>query len=132
MPHLPLSYAPPETRRTHVVRWAKRIALAIFAALGIALGCAVIQFVFWYQGFKHRLDLADKHAPIVKSLLEADGRFREVKASSFTARNGCLLVKAVIPPGTRNEFIRMVNTTAPPVPIEFVLWEIPLTTQPSR
>ncbi len=81
----------------------KWIILGVVAVPVIAVAVVVAQGLLWYAGFRERLRLADEHAPVVRKALEADGRFSGIIVESFTASNGCLLVQAVAPPGTKPE-----------------------------
>jgi hypothetical protein len=111
-------------------RW---IILGVVAGLVIALAVALGQGLWWYAGFRERLRLAEKHAPVVRRVLASDGRFSEIRVEAFTAHNGCLLVSAVAEPGSSNDLKRLVESTSPPVPVDYDLYEVKGTaTRPGR
>jgi hypothetical protein len=90
--------------------------------LAVAL-VVVVPFAWWNHGFNKRMNLAEAHAPIVRRVLEADGRFSDIWVEAFTGSDGCLLVEAAAKPGSVEALKRLVESTSPPVLVRYNIHE---------
>jgi hypothetical protein len=130
--------APPErdvpADRDRVVmpdaRWRRRLPLALVCAVAIIVGTVTTPVAWWFHGFSRNLRLAEGHAPVVRQVLEADGRFTELEVSEYTGHNGCLLVSAVVPEGAAQDVKRLVESTSPPVAVRYEVYELQGSTVP--
>ena len=107
--------------RRRISRRTRRIILALICVPLLAVIILIGRLAIWYHGFNQRLQLADKHAPIVRSLLQADSRFSDIDVGSFTGDDGCLLVVATVEPRSANDLKKLVASTAPPVHVRYIL-----------
>jgi hypothetical protein len=101
-------------------RWTILVIVAV--PVLVVLG-TVVQTAWWYVGFRERLRLADEHAPVVRRVLEADPRFSEIAVESFTGNGGSLFVEAVAESGAAQDLKRLVESTSPPVPVKYGVYE---------
>ena len=75
-----------------------------------------------YADYRKRMRLAEEHAPVVRRALEADVRFSGVRVEAHTGGGGCLMVEAIVEPGSAPALWRLVESTSPPVPISYDLY----------
>lgn len=105
-------------------RWRRRLPLVLVCGVAVAVATVATPLAWWYAGFTRNLRLAEAHAPLVRQVLEGDGRFTELEVSEYTGRNGSLLVSAVAPQGAAQDVKRLVESTSPPVPIYYRVYEL--------
>jgi hypothetical protein len=115
-------------RGDHVVRsdskWRRRLPPTLVCVVAVTVASVTTPAAWWYVGFSKNLRLAEAHAPVVRRVLEADGRFTEVEVYEFTFRGGCLAVHAVAREGAAQDIKRLVESTSPPVAVHYDVYEL--------
>jgi hypothetical protein len=103
--------------RGNRTRW---IILAMVLVPSALLASTMGRTGCWYLDFRQQMRMAEAHALVVQQALTADGRFPNVRVYDNTSNRG-LLVTGDVPPGQAEEVRRLVESTKPPVPVEYDL-----------
>ena len=80
----------------------------------------------WFSPFglqKRNLIAAEKHANVIRPLVQADARFQKVKIGTYTGNNGCLWVSGSVSSKVDGDALRtLVAATQPPVKTHFMIF----------
>lgn len=105
--------------RADRIRWILLVIILVPAAV---LAFTMGGLGSWYLDFRQQMQMAERHAPLVQQVLAADGRFPNVDVYAYTGNQG-LVVTGDVLPVQADEVRRVVESTQPPVPVEYDLSE---------
>ena len=93
----------------------------ILIAVVAVVGFLMLRYAPAFEQYRN-LHAAGIHAKKITQILDADSRFRDVKARVWTARGGCLMLRGTIANDEDEDALRKaVNATHPPVEVVFTL-----------
>jgi len=97
-----------------------RQGLILIAAVAVA-GLLLLRYAPAFEQFRN-LHAARIHAKKITPILDADSRFREIKARVWTARGGCLMLRGTVANDEDEAALKKaVTATNPPVEVVFAL-----------